>query len=147
MPADDPSLPDAVVQLSFAVQEILGSTASEHDLSITQVRLLGILRDREPTMVQLAQVLSLDKSSVSGLIDRAERRDLVRRVPSKDDARAVHVRLTARGRKLARHGSQELERRIAALLAPFSARERGELSALAGHFVSLYADERGVDLR
>jgi DNA-binding MarR family transcriptional regulator len=44
------------------------------DLSIPATRLLGVLRDREPTMLELAQLLELDKSSVTGLVDRAERR-------------------------------------------------------------------------
>ncbi len=49
--------------------------------SLTRVRLIGILRDREPGMLELAQHINLEKSSASGLIDRAERRGLVARTP------------------------------------------------------------------
>ncbi|MCU1513325.1 MAG: transcriptional regulator, MarR family, partial [Microbacteriaceae bacterium] len=65
---------DAVVQVSFAVQLALTRIAAEHDLSVTQLRMLGILRDRTPSMAAIADFLELDRSSVSGLIDRAERR-------------------------------------------------------------------------
>jgi DNA-binding MarR family transcriptional regulator len=130
MARHDLGLPDAVVQLSFAVQEILASIAAEHDLSITQVRMLGILRDREPPMLQLARVLGLEKSSVSGLVDRAERRGLVMRSRSEHDGRAFHVRLTEDGHDLARQGAAEVAQRLDALLAPLSDRERAQLSKL-----------------
>src|SRR3954462_10769404 len=70
---------DVLVQLSFLVQGVLGRIAAEHDLSLTQVRLLGILRDRRPGMLELARHLGLDKSSMTGLVARAEKRGLVRR--------------------------------------------------------------------
>ena len=61
----------------FRHHGMLERRAAEHDLSIVQTRLLGVLRDRKPTMNELARLLELDKSSVSGLVDRAERRGLV----------------------------------------------------------------------
>src|SRR5664279_3582354 len=57
---------DGLVQLSFQVQSVIAQTAARHDLTVPQVRLLGILRDREPGMLQLARHLGLDKSSWSG---------------------------------------------------------------------------------
>src|ERR1700754_230155 len=57
---------DAIVQLSFEVQGLLGELAAEHDLSLTQFRLLAILRDREPAMLDLARHLKLEKSSATG---------------------------------------------------------------------------------
>src|SRR5271165_6640032 len=71
--------------------------AAEHDVSIIQARLLGVLRDRKPTINELAELLELDKSSTSGLVDRAERRGLVARIPSTLDRRSVHVALTRAG--------------------------------------------------
>jgi DNA-binding MarR family transcriptional regulator len=97
MPDTSPEL-DALVQLSFAVQLVLTRVAAEHELSVTQLRVLGILRDRTPTMAQIADFLQLDRSSVSGLIDRAERRDLVARRASELDARVTLVELTENGR-------------------------------------------------
>src|ERR1700691_1015263 len=93
---------DALAQLSFLVQGALGRIAAEQDLSIIQTRLLGVLRDRSPGMNELARYLELDKSSVTGLVDRAERRGLVRRKVSSTDRRAVDVSITAPGRRAAR---------------------------------------------
>jgi DNA-binding MarR family transcriptional regulator len=95
------SLTDALVELSFVIQATLARLANEYEVSLRQVRLLGILRDREPGIVELADVLSLDKSSVSGLVDRAERRGLVQRASSKRaDGRAIRVVLTRHGRTM-----------------------------------------------
>jgi MarR family transcriptional regulator, lower aerobic nicotinate degradation pathway regulator len=122
---------DAIVQLSFAVQGVLGELAAEHHLSLTQLRVLAILRDREPTMLDLARHLKLEKSSVTGLIDRAAKRGLVERVAAAHDGRAIHVRLTPAGRELAAAGAARAEASIEALLEPLSARDRARLSALA----------------
>ena len=92
---------DSLVQASFTVIALLSRAAAEHDLSLTQLRVLAILRDREPTMAELATHLGLERSSVSGLIDRAVRRGLVRRGTSDQDGRAVRVSLTPDGQRLA----------------------------------------------
>lgn len=144
MSASDPV--DAVVQLSFAIQALLAEIAAEHDLSITQLRLLGILRDREPAMLDLARHLRLGKSSVTGLIDRAERRGLVERSTAPHDGRAVHVRLTAAGRRLAEQLTAQANSALSGLLDALPARDRGRLAALAGTVVRQHAAASGVDL-
>src|ERR1700728_2569110 len=85
----DLGIVDALALLSFLVQGTLSKHAATHDLSMIQTRLLGVLRDREPTMQELSRLLELDKSSVTGLIDRAEKRGLVQRTPSIEDRRAI----------------------------------------------------------
>src|SRR5690349_18624756 len=100
--AHDLDLVDGLFQLSFRLHSALLRIATAHDLSLIQVRMLGILRDREPAMLALAKHLELEKSSLSGLVDRAEKRGLVERVPHPDDRRASTVRITAQGKKLVR---------------------------------------------
>jgi MarR family transcriptional regulator, lower aerobic nicotinate degradation pathway regulator len=107
---------DSLVRVSFTVTALLSRVAAEHDLSLTQLRVLAILRDHEPTMAELASYLGLERSSVSGLIDRAVKRGLVRRDPSSDDGRAVRLSLTQGGQHLASLGAEE----VAALMAPMT---------------------------
>ncbi|WP_028065504.1 MarR family winged helix-turn-helix transcriptional regulator [Solirubrobacter soli] len=132
----EPTPTDAIVQLSFAVIGVLTELAAENDLSLTQLRLLGILRDREPTMLDLARHLKLEKSSVTGLIDRAVKRGLVERVAATHDGRAIHVRLTEPGHALAALGTARVEASMVALLAPLAPRDRARLAALAEAVVS-----------
>ncbi|WP_431278002.1 MarR family winged helix-turn-helix transcriptional regulator [Leifsonia poae] len=94
------SLVDAIVQTSFAAMAVLNTIGADNDLSLTQLRVLGILRDRRLRMTELADYLGLEKSTMSGLVDRAERRGLLARAPSADDGRAVDVFLTDAGVEL-----------------------------------------------
>jgi DNA-binding MarR family transcriptional regulator len=137
---------DALAQLSFAVQAALGQVAVAHDLSIIQTRLLGVLRDRTVGMNELARYLGLDKSSVTGLVDRAELRGLVRRKTSSTDRRAVEVSITPAGRKLVQQGADDFAQRIAALVGPLSATERGTLSALVTRILVAAAGDEGIAL-
>jgi DNA-binding MarR family transcriptional regulator len=123
-------LMDGLVQTSFAVVARLSQVAAAHDLSLTQLRVLAILRDREPKMAELAAYLGLERSSVSGLIDRAVRRGLVRRDASGDDGRATRVSLTAAGQRLAAELTEEMGGLLAPLTGPLSAAEQRRLAAL-----------------
>jgi MarR family transcriptional regulator, lower aerobic nicotinate degradation pathway regulator len=142
----DLGLLDALAQLTFAVQGALGRIAAAHQLSIIQTRLLGLLRDRHPTIKELAGFLQLDKSSVTGLVDRAQERGLVRRTASSIDGRSVHVSITAAGRDLVGRVSAAFEDEIAVLVSDLTGTERSRLSALASHVAIADATRRGVDV-
>jgi hypothetical protein len=58
----DLGLLDALVQLSFAIQAALARVADAHELSLVQLRLLGILRDREPGMMEVATFLNMSEA-------------------------------------------------------------------------------------
>ena len=137
---------DGLAQLSFLIHAILERRAREQDLSIIQLRLLGVLRDRKPTMNELARLLGLDKSSVTGLIDRAERRGLVMRVPSATDRRAVLVSLTDHGRSLAAAGAARFEADITLLLEHLPPADRDALSRLISRLLVAHATGQGIDL-
>jgi DNA-binding MarR family transcriptional regulator len=146
-PAQDHTLVDALAQLSFVVQNTLAEIASEHDLSVIQTRLLGVLRDRTPTMNALGRLLGLDKSSISGLVDRAQRRDLVTRTVSEVDRRVFQVSITDTGRQLAEQVAAQFAERIEALATDLADNDRHLLSRTANRIVTTDAHHRGIDLR
>lgn len=123
---------DSLVRISFTVIALLSRVAAEHDLSLTQLRVLAILRDREPAMTELATYLGLERSSVSGLIDRAVKRGLVRRDPSSDDKRAVRLSLTPTGRQLASLGAEEASAFIAPVTGSLTPADQKRLAILLG---------------
>ena len=144
--APDLGIVDGLVQLSFLVQGVLGGVASGEGLSLLQSRLVGVLRDREVGMAQLGRLLGLDKASTTGLVDRVERRGLVRRVPVPEDGRAVRVILTVEGHRLARILGSEVTRQVVALTDGLSDDERARLSVLASRIVRRDAAAHGIDL-
>jgi DNA-binding MarR family transcriptional regulator len=137
---------DGLAQLSFLIQGLLERQAAEHDLSIIQTRLLGVLRDRKPTMNELARFLGLDKSSVTGLVDRAERRGLVVRVPSATDRRSVLVSLTDEGRAFVSQAAAAFEADVSALLSRLPPRERETLARIVSRLLVAHTADQGIDL-
>ena len=129
---DEPlSAADALVQLSFLTQRVLSAVGAEFDLSVVQARLLGILRDRQPGMLELGSHPGLDKSSMTGLVGRAEKRGLVQRSPSPHDGRAVLVSLTPLGRRLTEECAAEVARRVTELTRGLTDAEAADLTRLA----------------
>lgn len=143
---ETPNLTDALVELSFLIQATLARLACEYEVSLTQVRLLGILRDREPGIVELADALNLDKSSVSGLVDRAQRRGLLERAsPKTTDGRTIRVLLTARGRRMASQFAERVSQEIAELVTDFSPAQRERLAAQAARIVTSSGMSRSLE--
>lgn len=128
--AGDEDLRDSLVQVSFAVIAVLSRVAAEQDLSLTQLRVLGILRDRQPTMAELASYLGLERSTVSGLIDRAVQRGLVQKDADPTDGRSVRVSLTERARRLESQMIAEIGELMAPLTDRLNTSERKRLTDL-----------------
>jgi DNA-binding MarR family transcriptional regulator len=124
------ALVDALVRNTFQVAGVLTRIGAERDLSLTQLRVLGILRDRRPRMTELAAFLGLDKSTLSGLIDRAERRGLVARGKNPQDRRVVDVFLTQAGLELAEQVYDEVRRALAPAADRLDPQERDQLVQL-----------------
>jgi DNA-binding MarR family transcriptional regulator len=125
---DQTGLVDALVRTAFVTMAVLSKIAAEHDLSLTQLRVLAILRNRQAAMSELAAYLGLDRSTLSGLVDRAAQRGLVTRAPNPLDGRGVDVRLTPEGVELAERGATE----VALALSPMTrALTRAETHRLA----------------
>jgi DNA-binding MarR family transcriptional regulator len=129
-PAASDVLTDVLVQTSFEVIAIVTRVAAEHDLSLTSVRMLGILRDRTLTMAQLANYLGLERSTVSGLVDRAEKRRLVARRASAADGRSIELVITAAGQELAALAGGSISVRIAPIVERMPADLQKSLPAI-----------------
>jgi DNA-binding MarR family transcriptional regulator len=123
-------LRDALAQMSFTLMAVLTEIAAEHDLSLTQLRVLGILRDREPTMADLATFTGLERSTISGLIDRAAQRGLVTKTADPHDGRSVRVGLTESARRLVPEILAAVGGRITPMTGQLSSGEQKRLTAL-----------------
>ena len=93
-----------------------------------------LLRAGPMSAGKLADALALHQSSVSALVQRLERRGLVRRVRRRADRRVVELHLTTRGTHLA-HGAPEaaqgrLLHALRGMPAPEVRRLRGAVNRL-----------------
>jgi DNA-binding MarR family transcriptional regulator len=121
---------DVLVQATFMTVAVLSSVAADNDLSLTQLRVLAILRDRRVRMSALAAYLGLDRSTMSGLVERAEKRGLLARAPDPSDGRAVEVSLTPGGTELADALYILIEQSLSPATGRLSPAERHRLATL-----------------
>ena len=124
-----------LVRASFLVNAVCAESAREYGLTVQQGQLLCVLMGRPHGMGDLGATLGLEKSSLTGLVDRAVRRGLVRREPDPDDRRAVQVVLTDEGRDLAEEFYAATCRRVDELAAGLPTPDRDRLAALLGRVV------------
>src|SRR3954454_18671914 len=90
-----------LVRLFFPQRASLPPPAAELELSPAQCHVLHLIEPGRPMpMGQLAETLACDASNVTGLVDRLESRDLVRRRPSAEDRRVKVLDLTPTGSRL-----------------------------------------------
>jgi DNA-binding MarR family transcriptional regulator len=128
--AEPDDLTDALARAAFTVMAQLSRIGADNDLSLTQLRALGILRDRRLRMTELAGFLGLEKSTLSGLIDRAEKRGLVERAPSPADRRATDVFLSPRGMEVASQIHESVRRALAPMTGGLAPADQRRLQAL-----------------
>ncbi|MFZ4300265.1 MarR family winged helix-turn-helix transcriptional regulator [Streptomyces cinereoruber] len=74
--------------------------AASEDLTASQGRTLTVLRRGPAAMRALAESMTCDASNVTGIIDRLEKRGLVRREADASDRRVKNVVLTAEGERV-----------------------------------------------
>lgn len=129
-PSPDEELADTLMTSAFVTMAIVNRIGAEHDLSLSLMRVLGILWDRRPRMTELADYLGLEKQTMSGLIARAEKRGLVARAPNKEDGRATDVFLTSEGARLVRLLREQGQQALAPAIERLSAAERKRLREL-----------------
>ncbi|MFI6182847.1 MarR family winged helix-turn-helix transcriptional regulator [Nonomuraea sp. NPDC051191] len=126
--ADD--VMDALVRTTFEVAGVLTRIGGEHDLSLTQLRVLGILSDRRLRVTDLAAYLGLDKSTMSTLIARAERRGLLTRGKNADDGRVVEVYMTPAGIELTERVKDDIRRALTPATGRLDPQRLGQLANL-----------------
>jgi DNA-binding MarR family transcriptional regulator len=126
----DEGLADALVVTAFVTMAVINKIGAENDLSLTLIRVLGILWDRRPRMTELADYLGLEKQTMSGLIARAEKRGLVARAPNEDDGRATDVFLTRDGAKLVKQVRVQGQQALAPIIEQLSASDQQLLQQL-----------------
>ena len=91
-------------------------------------------------MAELARHLGLDRSSVTGLIDRAQKRGLVAREPRPEDGRGVQVRIAPDGAAMAERARVDVTARLLALAVALTATEKATMTTLTRKLLDLSSE-------
>jgi DNA-binding MarR family transcriptional regulator len=91
----------------------------------------------------LARLMHVDKSTLTGIIDRLARRALLARRPDPRDARRMRLRLTAAGKRLTRPRACTIEAGVQRALGDMIAADRGAAHRVLGDLTAaLHASAR-----
>ena len=78
----------------------------------------------------LSQKTQIDRTTIGGLIDRLEKLDLVKRLPTPEDRRAYRICLTSRGKDLEQELCDIATRVTQKFLAPITQEEQSTLRCI-----------------
>jgi MarR family transcriptional regulator, organic hydroperoxide resistance regulator len=131
-------LPYLLNRVGFAVSDAFAGSLAEASLTVPSWRVLAVLMTEGTVRIgELAELTSIEISTLSRLISGLQRRGLVARKSAKNDARVVNVALTARGRAVVTRlvpDAVELEERLVAGMPA------GEIAELKRLLVKLYVN-------
>jgi DNA-binding MarR family transcriptional regulator len=125
-----------LIRLAFLVEGVYAEVGHDCRLTPTQAQMLCLLRTQPRGMAELVQVLGIERSSLTGLVDRAERSGLVERRPDPADRRAVRVALTRAGDAAARRFHDQVTERLAELLAELPQTEQARFNRTVARVVA-----------
>lgn len=92
-----------------SVQQLFKAELEHFGITPVQYMVLKCLWDENGvTVKQLAERLQLDSSTITGILDRLEIKDMVKRKPDLNDRRALSVVLTSKGKALEKSVNQAI---------------------------------------
>jgi DNA-binding MarR family transcriptional regulator len=100
---------------------------ADSGLSLRQYAALNGIREGASSPGELARLWQVTPAVITGIIDRLERRQLVRREPDPDDRRRLRLALTEAGLTASTLVERALSEELAAQLSQASPRELAEL--------------------
>ncbi len=104
--------------------------AAEHSVTAPQLMVLVTVVDRAPvTATEIGRSVHLSTSTVVGILDRLQEKDLVTRRRDREDRRLVFIEPTDQGRQLTSEAPYPLQRVMEEALEGFSEPDRARLAA------------------
>lgn len=112
---------NSIEEVLVALRRVIRATdlhskhlAKTTGLTAPQILLLQTIRDRgQLTIGELAVEISLSQATVTTILDRLEKRELVYRERSQEDKRKVHAHLTEQGNEMLKEAPIPLQEQFA----------------------------------
>lgn len=97
---------------------------SDEGITESQLQALGLLVDDGPMLMRkMSDAMLVTPANVTGIVDRLEEKQLVRRTSHKGDRRATFIEITAEGRTLYARVAEKKREMIQKALAIFTKEE------------------------
>ncbi|WP_328321523.1 MarR family transcriptional regulator [Kribbella sp. NBC_00382] len=126
----------SLVQLMHVLQDLYAETSRPLGLTPQQAHLLCVLLAGPQGMTDLSRIMSIERSSLTSMVDRLERRSLLARNPHPTDRRASQIALTPDGHTLAAQAHTAFTDRVEALTAGLPPSTRETLTKAVTHITT-----------
>jgi len=137
----------AFFQASALLDDIRLKIWDRENLTVTQLRLLGHLREQEGlSNAELAERLYVTRPSVSALLERLERGGYIRREVSPNDRRGINIWLEPKGREISENYREETREYLARLFESMTPAEIAAFASAVEKFVASGRARRAKDL-
>lgn len=115
----------------------------EYSSSDAQFNILVLLKDSKEPLTQndLSKKLLVDKSNITGLLDRLQKQDLIQRVPVEGDRRSYHIHLTKAGAKLTAKLDALYVKKVQSIMKDMSERDCRDIIRITKKMRASLADE------
>jgi len=101
-------------QITHEVDRYSKYLQESYQITIPQLVCLREIHDHGPVSLSaLSRIVYVNSSTVTGIVDRLEKRELVRRRRMSKDRRQIHVEITEQGLQFIAHAPAPLEERFA----------------------------------
>lgn len=119
--------------LHMALAKKSDNALKEHDLTLSQLSALLILRDRpekELTLKELERFMQVSQPAVAGIVTRLEKKDLVECFIDPSDKRVKRVRISSKGEQYCDEAKVNMVESETSLLAGMTEEERNTFRKL-----------------
>jgi MarR family transcriptional regulator, organic hydroperoxide resistance regulator len=121
----------AILSSERAIIRAMTASAAGEEITLQQFSVLGVLsRLGSATMSRLSKELRVTPPNITGVVDRLERKELVKRETSAGDRRKKEIRLTAKGAGLYERVREGYSESLQESLNALTAEEQETLSQL-----------------
>jgi MarR family transcriptional regulator, lower aerobic nicotinate degradation pathway regulator len=115
---------------------VFTNEAKAFDLTAVQFSALLAIRDHPGTdATRVSDLIYFDRSTIGNVLDRLEKKGLIKRQPGVEDRRTKRLFLTAQGRGVLRKVIAKGPRIAETILAPLSAADRARFVKLLAQLV------------
>jgi DNA-binding MarR family transcriptional regulator len=125
--APDDELVETLIGLFREVDGLFSTVSRRLGLTPQQAQLLCFTEHLRPSFGELAALLHCDKTNITGLVDRLQRRGLLTRQPDPHDRRMIRVHLTSQGEELTGEFQQAIGTALTTRFSSWPSAERDNL--------------------
>lgn len=133
--AQDADVVSGLIRTAALIQDVCATASAEHGLTPQQAQLMCVVGDTPSSMVRLAALLRVGKSTMTGLVHRAEQAGLVERSPDPADKRSSLIMLTTHGRRTNAAFRDAVSQQIDHIMSTLHAGERDGLATILSTIV------------